>query len=83
MGITAFIVERKIVAYFFIFLFLVGGTFGFYWNAMAASIMGGLGLGAMLTVILYPTVYATLHNIKEPGGEATGPTPELAAAPAE
>ncbi len=29
MGITAFIVERKIVAYFFIFLFLVGGTFGF------------------------------------------------------
>ena len=29
MGITAFIVERKIVAYFFVFLFLVGGTFGF------------------------------------------------------
>ena len=54
-----------------------------FWNAMAASIMGGLGLGAILTVILYPTVYATLHNIKEPGDEATGPEPQLATAPAE
>ena len=37
-----------------------------FWNAMAAAIMAGLGIGAILTIVLYPTVYATLHGIREP-----------------
>ena len=36
-----------------------------FWNAMAASIMAGLGIGALLTIVLYPTLYATLHGIRE------------------
>ena len=37
------------------------------WNAMAVSIMAGLGVGSGLTIVLYPTLYATLHRIKESG----------------
>jgi multidrug efflux pump subunit AcrB len=37
-----------------------------FWNAMAASIMGGLSVGAVLTIVLYPTLYATLHQIHPP-----------------
>lgn len=37
-----------------------------FWSAMAACIMAGLGVGATLTIILYPTLYATLHGIKRP-----------------
>lgn len=37
-----------------------------FWNAMAAAIMAGLGLGAIFTIVLYPTFYATLHGIREP-----------------
>lgn len=43
-----------------------------FWNAMAASIMAGLGVGAILTVILYPTLYATLFGIREPDPAKTG-----------
>jgi multidrug efflux pump subunit AcrB len=37
-----------------------------FWNAMAAAIMFGLGVGGGLTIILYPTLYAILHGIKAP-----------------
>jgi multidrug efflux pump subunit AcrB len=37
-----------------------------FWNAMAASIMGGLSVGAALTIVLFPTLYATLHQIHPP-----------------
>ena len=37
-----------------------------FWNAMAAAIMGGLSVGAVLTLVLYPTLYATLHGIHPP-----------------
>ena len=37
-----------------------------FWNAMAASIMGGLSVGAVLTIVLFPTLYATLHGIYPP-----------------
>ena len=42
-----------------------------FWNAMAASIMGGLTVGAALTIVLYPTFYATLHGIREPEAAPT------------
>ncbi len=44
-----------------------------FWNAMAASIMGGLAVGSILTIVLFPTFYATLHGIR----------PEPAPVPAE
>ncbi len=51
-----------------------------FWNAMAASIMGGLSVGAALTIVLFPTLYATLHGIHPPDAEGSkGPE---AAAPA-
>ena len=37
-----------------------------FWNAMATAIMAGLGVGALLTIILYPTFYAALHGIRPP-----------------
>ena len=37
-----------------------------FWNAMAVSIMAGLGVGSLLTIVFYPTLYATLHGIREP-----------------
>ena len=37
-----------------------------FWEAMAACIMAGLGVGALLTIILYPTLYAILHGIRPP-----------------
>lgn len=37
-----------------------------FWNAMAVAIMFGLGVGAALTIILYPALYAILHGIKAP-----------------
>jgi multidrug efflux pump subunit AcrB len=46
-----------------------------FWSAMAACIMAGLGVGATLTIMLYPTLYATLHGIRRPEA-ATGPVPE-------
>jgi multidrug efflux pump subunit AcrB len=42
-----------------------------FWSAMAACIMAGLGVGATLTIILYPTLYATLHGIKRPEAAET------------
>ena len=36
-----------------------------FWIAMAVSIMAGLGVGSLLTIVLYPTLYATLHRIRE------------------
>ena len=36
-----------------------------FWNAMAVSIMAGLGVGSLFTIILFPTLYATLHGIRE------------------
>ncbi len=47
-----------------------------FWNAMAASIMGGLSVGAILTIVLFPTLYATLHGIQPPeaAAEATATT---------
>jgi multidrug efflux pump subunit AcrB len=44
-----------------------------FWNAMAASIMGGLAVGSILTIVLFPSFYATLHGI----------WPEAAPAPTE
>ncbi len=44
-----------------------------FWNALATAIMAGLGLGAPLTIVLYPTLYATLHGIRPPDAD-----PELA-----
>jgi multidrug efflux pump subunit AcrB len=43
-----------------------------FWSAMAASIMAGLGVGATLTIILYPTLYATLHGIRRPEAAEAG-----------
>jgi multidrug efflux pump subunit AcrB len=37
-----------------------------FWSAMAACIMAGLGVGATLTIILYPTLYAAMHGIRRP-----------------
>jgi multidrug efflux pump subunit AcrB len=39
-----------------------------FWNSMAVCIMGGLGFGAGCCIILYPTLYATVHRIKPPAG---------------
>ena len=46
-----------------------------FWNAMAASIMGGLSVGAALTIVLFPTLYATIHGIHPPEAEASGGEP--------
>ncbi len=37
-----------------------------FWNALATAIMAGLGVGALLTIVLYPTLYAVLHGIRAP-----------------
>jgi multidrug efflux pump subunit AcrB len=42
-----------------------------FWSAMAACIMAGLGVGATLTIILYPTLYAIAHGIKRPDSAET------------
>jgi multidrug efflux pump subunit AcrB len=41
-----------------------------FWNAMAAAIMAGLTVGGTLTILLYPTLYATLHGIRPPESSA-------------
>jgi multidrug efflux pump subunit AcrB len=41
-----------------------------FWNAMAASIMAGLSVGSVLTIVLFPTLYAMLHGIREPRSAA-------------
>jgi multidrug efflux pump subunit AcrB len=43
-----------------------------FWNAMATAIMAGLGLGALLTIVLYPTLYAALHGIRPPDVAGSG-----------
>ncbi len=48
-----------------------------FWVAMAATIMGGLAFGTILTMVLAPTLYATLYNLKIPDEPSTA-----AAAPA-
>jgi multidrug efflux pump subunit AcrB len=50
-----------------------------FWVSMAMTIMGGLAFGTVITMILVPTLYATLYRIraskpKEQGG-ATSPAP--------
>lgn len=51
-----------------------------FWEAMAACIMAGLGVGALLTIILYPTLYAVLHGINAPTPEdASGESRSLVA----
>jgi multidrug efflux pump subunit AcrB len=37
-----------------------------FWVAMALTMMFGLTFGTMLTMIMVPTFYATLYNIKSP-----------------
>ena len=31
-----------------------------------ARALAGLGVGSLLTIVLFPTLYATLHGIREP-----------------
>jgi multidrug efflux pump subunit AcrB len=51
-----------------------------FWNALATVIMAGLGVGAVLTLVLYPTLYATLHGIRPPETETGTPQPAAGSA---
>ena len=37
-----------------------------FWISMAMTIMAGLTFGTVLTMVLVPTLYATLHRIPSP-----------------
>ena len=37
-----------------------------FWIGMAVTIMAGLSFGTILTMVLVPTLYATLHRIRSP-----------------
>ena len=47
-----------------------------FWNVMAAAIMAGLTVGAILTIVLHPTLYATLHGIYPPDSPAAAESPQ-------
>jgi multidrug efflux pump subunit AcrB len=38
-----------------------------FWVSMALTIMGGLAFGTVITMVLVPTLYATLYRIPSPG----------------
>ena len=38
-----------------------------FWRAMALTMMFGLMVGTVLTMVLVPTFYATVHKVKSPG----------------
>jgi multidrug efflux pump subunit AcrB len=38
-----------------------------FWTSMAITIMSGLAFGTVLTMIVVPVLYVTLHGIKSPG----------------
>ena len=40
-----------------------------FWISMAMTIMAGLTFGTILTMVLVPVLYATLHRIPSPGGQ--------------
>ncbi len=40
-----------------------------FWVGMAVTIMAGLTVGTFLTMVLVPTLYATLYRLKGPPGE--------------
>lgn len=42
-----------------------------FWIGLAVTIMAGLSFGTLLTMILVPTLYATLYRIRSPGAQQT------------
>lgn len=44
-----------------------------FWIGLAITIMGGLTVGTILTMILVPVFYATFHGIRKPGAEVSVP----------
>ncbi len=40
-----------------------------FWIGLAVTIMAGLTFGTILTMILVPTLYATLYRIRSPKGQ--------------
>ncbi|QDG74709.1 efflux RND transporter permease subunit [Labrenzia sp. PHM005] len=40
-----------------------------FWIGLAITLMGGLTVGTILTMVMVPVFYATLHGIKVPGGD--------------
>ena len=43
-----------------------------FWISMAMTIMAGLTFGTVLTMVLVPTLYATLFRIRSPKPAAAG-----------
>ena len=39
-----------------------------FWNAMAASMLCGIMVGTVLTLVVAPVLYATLYGLKAPAG---------------
>jgi multidrug efflux pump subunit AcrB len=42
-----------------------------FWVSMSVTIMAGLAFGTVLTMVLVPVLYATLHKIPSPDGSAS------------
>ncbi len=40
-----------------------------FWVGLAITLMGGLTIGTILTMVMVPVFYATFHGIKVPGGK--------------
>ena len=49
-----------------------------FWAGLAVTIMAGLTIGTVFTMIAVPVLYATFYRIRRPGPAAAGPTAEAA-----
>ena len=49
-----------------------------FWVSMAMTIMGGLAFGTVTTMVLVPTLYATLYRIPSPRRSGASATTETA-----
>jgi multidrug efflux pump subunit AcrB len=43
-----------------------------FFSSLAVTIMGGLAVGAALTLVLIPVLYAIFYRVKSPGPETQG-----------
>jgi multidrug efflux pump subunit AcrB len=46
-------------------------TFSVFWGALAFVLIGGVGVGTILTLLFLPALYAFWFNVREPQSEAT------------
>ncbi|WP_244914009.1 efflux RND transporter permease subunit, partial [Methylobacterium frigidaeris] len=57
-------------------------THSVFWGALAYVLIGGVGVGTVLTLLFLPALYALWFRVRRPGGAVAAPKPVTAGAQA-